>query len=98
MLKILLYSAFASVSLCHNLPTYIPAVAPSVVPAMLFSDRNGHTKGNGVLQLRVKLNKPSLKTLRKRQSLDPLDNVINGYTIDSTCLFHQLMSTSNTAV
>lgn len=85
MLKLFLYSAFVSVSLCYNLPTYTPDVAPSVVPAMLFSDRDGHTKGSGVLRLKVKEHRPSLNAVRKRQSLDPLDNVINGYTIDSTC-------------
>jgi len=93
MLDMLLYFAFVSVSSCYNLPTYIPAVAPAVVPAMLFSDRSSHTKGSGVLQVDVKLNKPDIKAIRKRQSLTPMDNVINGYTIDSMySSFHESMS------
>lgn len=89
MLRFILGCAFASISSSYNLPNHQPTIEDQfTIPAILSSNKDVQTHGSGVLQLPVKVHDVQLQTLtsgemRKRQSIDPLANVINGYTIDS---------------
>ena len=90
MLKLILGIAFARVSFGYNLPNYKPTIQNfSTTPVPLFEDKHVQAKGSGVLQLEitkreVQSQKLNSRDLQERQNLDPLTNVINGYTIDST--------------
>ena len=90
MLRCILLCAFASISSSYNVPDHKPTIEdPLKIPQSLFANKHAPTYGSGVLQLQVKVHDGHLEKLnfgerRKRQSSDPLANIINGYTIDST--------------
>lgn len=77
MLKKKFILLFACISLCY----VVSNEAPNISATLLGPQPHGQMKGKGILQLPVKFKQ--LNNMRKRQSSDPLNNVINGYTIDS---------------
>ncbi|TVY91376.1 Candidapepsin [Lachnellula willkommii] len=99
MLRFILGCAFASISSSYNLPNHQPTIEdPFTIPAILSSNKNVQITGSGVLQLGLKVHDVQLqltsREMRKRQSFDPLANVINGYTIDSISKVYSNMQSS----
>ncbi|TVY38468.1 putative aspartic-type endopeptidase [Lachnellula subtilissima] len=88
MLRFILVCAFASISSSYNVPDHKPTIEDTfTIPGTLFANKHAPTNGSGVLQLQVKVHDVHLEKLtsrerRKRQSSDPLVNIISGYTID----------------